>query len=469
MKKSLFLKFLLTYILFGALAFTVIATLSSRLTYNYLIREQAENLYSEATLISTTYSDDENAALSEEIINEQMKAVSEFLHVDIWLVDRNGQIISDSNQEAEKNQVIPNFDPTMTGNRRYLTGTYHDMFTDPVLTVSAPITRRYTTSGYVLIHMPIAHILNSQYQILNIVYITGLILFALSLLILLVFYFIVYRPLKKITEGATKYAAGDYKYKIETSSHDEMGYLAETLNFMSDEIAKADDYQRQFIANVSHDFRSPLTSIKGYLEAFLDGTIPPELQEKYLIRLIAETDRLTKLTHSMLSLDSIDSKGFLNRANFDINRMIRDVLASFEMTCQKKGLSFALTFADKKEMVYADYSKIQQVLYNLVDNAVKFSNPDTEIQIRTEIRGSKVFITVKDSGIGIAKKDLGKIWDRFYKTDLSRGRDKQGTGLGLSIVKSIINAHGENIDCVSTQNVGTEFTFTLPPARYDAE
>jgi signal transduction histidine kinase len=109
------------------------------------------------------------------------------------------------------------------------------------------------------------------------------------------------------------------------------------------------------------------------------------------------------------------------------------------------------------------------VLYNLVDNAVKFSNPDTEIQIRTEIRGSKVFITVKDSGIGIAKKDLGKIWDRFYKTDLSRGRDKQGTGLGLSIVKSIINAHGENIDCVSTQNVGTEFTFTLPPARYDAE
>ena len=118
-------------------------------------------------------------------------------------------------------------------------------------------------------------------------------------------------------------------------------------------------------------------------------------------------------------------------------------------------------------MVYGDYAKLQQVLYNLIDNALKFSDPSTSILIRTGRSGTKVFVSVKDSGIGIRKRDLQKIWDRFYKTDQSRGRDKQGTGLGLAIVKSIVSAHGENIDCVSTEGVGTEFTFTLPTAQQE--
>ncbi|MCR5009089.1 MAG: HAMP domain-containing histidine kinase [Oribacterium sp.] len=465
MKKSLFLKFIAAYIIFGVLGFSVVAILSSRLTYRYLVQERANSLYSEATLIATTYSETKDTSLSEAVVTEQMNAVSTFLDADIWIVDRNGVILSDAGKEGYKGQQIEAFDTTRTGTR-YEVGTYHDMFQSEVLTVMAPVTRDYVTNGYVIIHNSIDNILSSQYEILNIVYITALIIFILSLFILVVFYIIVYRPLNKITVGATKYAAGDYSYKIETKSRDEMGYLAETLNFMSDEISKADDYQRQFIANVSHDFRSPLTSIKGYLEAILDGTVPKELEEKYLKRLISETERLTKLTQSMLNLGTLDKKGFLSRTNFDINRVIRDVCASFEMTCQQKEIVFELTFAEKKEMVYGDYPKIQQVLYNLIDNALKFSNPKSSIKITTGSRASKVFISVKDTGIGIPKKDVQKIWDRFYKADQSRGKDKHGTGLGLSIVKSIINAHGENIDCISTEGVGTEFVFTLPVAYY---
>jgi integral membrane sensor signal transduction histidine kinase len=194
----------------------------------------------------------------------------------------------------------------------------------------------------------------------------------------------------------------------------------------------------------------------------LDGTIPRDMEEKYLERLIAETDRLSKLTQSMLSLNKLDEEGMLNRSNFDINRMIRQVCSSFEMQCAKKSLQFSLIFAEKKEMVYGDYPKIQQVLYNLIDNAVKFSKEGTEICIRTEKKGTKVFTSIKDQGIGIPKKDTQKIWERFYKTDLSRGKDKRGTGLGLSIVKGIISAHKEHIDCISTEGVGTEFSFTLP-------
>ena len=164
----------------------------------------------------------------------------------------------------------------------------------------------------------------------------------------------------------------------------------------------------------------------------------------------------------MLSLNRLDTDGSLMRSNFDINRMIREVCNSFEMQCAKKSLQFSLIFAEKKEMVFADYPKIQQVLYNLIDNAVKFSREGTEIFVRTEERGAKVFIAVKDQGIGIPKKDVQKIWERFYKTDLSRGKDKGGTGLGLSIVKGILTAHQEHIDCVSTEGVGTEFSFSLP-------
>ena len=299
---------------------------------------------------------------------------------------------------------------------------------------------------------------------LNVVYITAAILFILSLIILLVFTKTVYFPLQKITEGANEYAAGNLEYRIDLNTRDEMGYLAGTLNYMSGELNKLEEYQRNFIANVSHDFRSPLTSIKGYLEAIIDGTIPPEMYEKYLTRVISETERLTKLTQGMLTLNSLDSKGYLSRSSFDINRVIKDTAASFEGTCEKKNINFELTFSDSMQMVYADLGKIQQVLYNLIDNAIKFSHQDSTIYIQTRIKNEKIFVSVKDTGIGIPKDSVQKVFDRFYKSDLSRGKDKKGTGLGLAIVKEIIQAHGENIDVVSTEGVGSEFIFSLPLA-----
>ena len=299
---------------------------------------------------------------------------------------------------------------------------------------------------------------------LNVVYITAAILLILSLIILLVFTKTVYFPLQKITEGANEYAAGNLEYRIDLNTRDEMGYLAGTLNYMSGELNKLEEYQRNFIANVSHDFRSPLTSIKGYLEAIIDGTIPPEMYEKYLTRVISETERLTKLTQGMLTLNSLDSKGYLSRSSFDINRVIKDTAASFEGTCEKKNINFELTFSDSMQMVYADLGKIQQVLYNLIDNAIKFSHQDSTIYIQTRIKNEKIFVSVKDTGIGIPKDSVQKVFDRFYKSDLSRGKDKKGTGLGLAIVKEIIQAHGENIDVVSTEGVGSEFIFSLPLA-----
>lgn len=463
MTNSLYYKFILGYLVFGLLGFATIATFSSHITDRYLIREQSEALYDEANQIASDYSSmyrGKNMDLTASY--PQLVGTAKYLHAQIWIVDRQGKIVADSNSSKKAGTVIDSFDPTSTGNKPYAIGDYYGQFGYDVLSVYAPITGNYTTYGYVVIHLPLSLLHENRDGILNILYITSAVVFALSLIILLVFTKTVYFPLKKITEGANEYAQGNLGHHIDVNTHDEMGYLAATLNYMSDELGKMEEYQKTFIANVSHDFRSPLTSIKGYLEAILDGTIPPEMYEKYLNRVITETERLNKLTQGMLTLNSLDSKGYLKRSNFDINRVIKDTAASFEGTCEEKNINFDLTFSDNIQMVYADLGKIQQVLYNLIDNAIKFSYQDSTIYIQASGKYEKIFVSVKDTGIGIPKESIKKIWERFYKTDLSRGKDKKGTGLGLAIVKEIVQSHGENIDVISTQGVGTEFIFSLP-------
>ena len=297
-------------------------------------------------------------------------------------------------------------------------------------------------------------------------YLTLLLIFICATLLLIIIGFEVYIPIRKMIKGADAFAEGNFSYKIPVHKNDEIGYLAASLNYMANELNTLEDDQRKFISNVSHDFRSPLTSIKGYVEAMLDGTIPPEMQEKYLNIIVFETDRLSKLTQSLLELNKYGNHGtMLDVSEFDINQLIKMTCLTFEGTCKAKRISFHLILAGKTLYVKADMSKIQQVVYNLIDNAIKFSHHDSEITIETTKKSEKVFVSVKDTGIGIPKDSQNKIFERFYKTDLSRGKDKKGSGLGLSIVKEIIQAHDENINVISTEGVGTEFIFTLPAAQ----
>ncbi len=464
-RHSLYLKFIAGYLVFGILGFVAVSTISARMMYRHQVEETAEAMYDEANLIAASYSSVyQGSGQALDSAYPQLRAVAEFVKAEIWVVNRQGIVVVDSNQSGRSGMKIEGFDPTARGNRSYMISNYYGLFPHDVVSVSAPITGNYTTYGYVLVHMPLSQIWDASGRSLNIIYISSGIIFLLSLLILGIFTKTVYLPLKKITEGANEYAAGNLEYQIDLHSHDEMGYLAATLNYMSSELDKMEEYQRNFIANVSHDFRSPLTSIKGYLEAIIDGTIPQEMYEKYLTRVITETERLTKLTQGMLTLNSLDSKGYLSRSNFDITRVIKDTAASFEGTCSAKEITFDLTFSDSPMMVYADLGKIQQVLYNLIDNAIKFSHQDSQIYIQAYTRNEKIFVSVKDTGEGIPRESVKKIWERFYKSDQSRGKDKKGTGLGLAIVKEIIQAHGENIDVVSTEGVGSEFIFSLPRA-----
>ena len=312
------------------------------------------------------------------------------------------------------------------------------------------------------IHYEIADLHKEADRYLNISYVELLILLLLSLIILIFFTEIVYLPLRRITKATEQYAAGNMHYELTADSEDEIGYLAASLGYMAQKVASSEDDQKKFIANVSHDFRSPLTSIRGFLQAMLDGTIPPEMHEKYLGIVLNETDRLTKLTNDLLTLNNLNTKGMiLNWTDFDINATIRQVAASFEQTCLKKEITLELILTGSVLYVNADKDRIQQVLYNLIDNAIKFSRSSTSVRLETYEKHRKIFVSVKDHGIGIPRGEQDAVFERFYKTDLSRGKDKKGTGLGLSIVREIVRAHNENINVISTEGVGTEFIFTL--------
>lgn len=438
----------------------------------HMTTEKADTLYREAALLSTDYAEDyyrSKTASSLETIHSHLSAIATYLDAEIWMIDIDGKVILDTGKKLvdpeENTHIVEEFDPTSFGTSYYMTGDFFDEFSEETLSVISPINYNLRVRGYLVIHTSLDVLRAEKEETLNIMYITLAALLVISLIALLMVGYIIYSPLKKITRATSEYAAGNLTYQVEVEAEDEFGRLADSMNLMAKELNEMEEYERKFVANISHDFRSPLTSIKGYVEAMMDGTIPVEFQEKYFNIVLFEADRLKKLTEELLTLNSFGSKrGMLEITTFDINAVIKNTAASFEGRCTERKISIELLFESWHQPVKADIGKIQQVLYNLIDNAIKFSNDNSSIEVETTVRHEKVFVSVKDHGVGIPKESQKKIWERFYKTDSSRGKDKRGTGLGLAIVKEIIQAHNEHINVISTEGVGTEFTFSLPKA-----
>lgn len=464
-------KFLMLYIFIGIFGFFLITLGGSSLVENRLESSLSTSLYQEAQYISeSSLVKQELTDLNIKNLKESLSATAEFQNALIWLISPDKELIFSTGEELSESASLSleRFDMSAWGSRSYQIGNFFGYFGNDQLSVVAPVTSDPDRSilGYVAIHYDITGLYQDRSSILFIMQIIFLICYAMTSLLLWAYSYYIRRPLAKIMKGAGEYASGNLEYRIDVTSDDELGYLAQTLNYMSDKLNRNGEYQRKFIANVSHDFRSPLTSIKGYVNAILDGTIPYEMQERYLKIISFESERLEKLTRSLLTLNELDiKKRMMHLHRFDINDTIKNTAATFEGICSNRQIRLELLLCGKELFVNADMEQIQQVLYNLLDNAIKFSDDNSSIQIETTVKNGRVFVSVKDHGTGIPKESLTKIWDRFYKIDASRGKDRKGTGLGLSIVKEIINAHNQHIDVISTEGIGTEFIFTLEKIR----
>ena len=473
MKKSLYFKFLIGYIIFGFFGFIAVSTFTTAMIRGEVEREQAKALYKEANLVASTCAADlYNSEATLETVKYHLDTLDTYLDAELWIINPSGRMVLDSGKELDVDTevIVEGFDPTITAGSYYTTGRFFDYFQEDMMSVIAPITSEYKVKAYVVIHYPMSNIRETVNEFAVIAYIELSVVLFLSIIIILFFTNFVYKPIRKITTATEAYASGNMHYPLQVDSNDEIGYLAASLSYMAGQVAQAEDNRKKLVANISHDFRSPLTSIRGYLEAMQDGTIPPEMYDKYLQIVINETDRLTKLTNSLLTLNNLNTKGMiLEKTDFDINQIIRNTVASFEGTCRNKKIGVEIILTGEEMLVLADQGRIQQVIYNLLDNAIKFSHNNSVIEVETTEKKNKIFVSIKDHGIGIPKEEVKMVWDRFYKSDLSRGKDKKGTGLGLSIVKEIISSHEENINVISTEGVGTEFIFSLEKSDKNEE
>lgn len=342
-------------------------------------------------------------------------------------------------------------------------GTINNIFPSYVFMIGTPLQINDNFLGVIYLAVPIDQLLREieeSYRILVL-----FTCFSILLLFSLIYLFTqkITLPLSKVTSGAKIMASGDYKQEIEIYADDEIGDLATILNDMASSLDNNDKKSIEFISNISHDIRSPLTSIQGFLQAIIDGTIPDDKKEGYLNIVLEETQRVILLANNLLDITKLEyhtKKESL--INFDVNELIRCIAISFETRVLEKKIQINLIFEQPNVIINSNKEKLQRIIYNLLDNAIKFSPNDKKVYIATTSRDNKIYISVKDEAHGLSEIEQKKVFDRFYKTDHSRGKDKSGSGLGLSIVKELVLSLGGTIHIVSSIGNGSEFIITLP-------
>lgn len=317
----------------------------------------------------------------------------------------------------------------------------------------------------IVLSTPINEIHKTRSSVYRFFVVSTMISIIISIMLVYVFSRKITNPLKDIRDAVRDISDGEFEKRLTPKSKDEIGELAASFNQMASALENLEQMRRGFIANVSHELRTPMTSIGGFVEGILDGTIPEDRQKEYLEIVRNEITRLSKLVSDLLDLARMESgQSPVKFSVFDINELIRRTIIRMENIITEKNLEVAVNF-ESEALVYADPDSIERVLINLAHNGVKFTPRGGIIGFGTRITDEKVIIYVEDTGSGIPEGEIDRIWDRFYKADASRSQSIPGTGLGLSIVKNILNEHKEKIWIESEEGKGTTFYFTLKRAE----
>ncbi|NLY61362.1 MAG: cell wall metabolism sensor histidine kinase WalK [Clostridiales bacterium] len=437
-----------------------------------MIRTTEEELIREAKELNRHYELYDRGWVSREYMELISDGITSYENTSIWVVRVVGDIgllqfqynprgTTDREMEVtpfSKEEIIN----VLSGNIIKNIGKFGDRFSAPVLTVGIPLKISGKIRGAIFFHTPIEELDLILYDIYADIWKATLFSAALAAVLLYWMSRRISKPLSQMSEVSREIASGNYKRRVKVSSKDETGQLAISFNAMADSLEKLEDMRRTFVANVSHELRSPLTSMRGYIQGVLDKTFDPEEQEKYLTIALEETQRLNKLINELLDLSQIESGQFpLNIISFDINEQLRRLIIAQEERINAKEIDVVIEFESNKCMVKADPDRIKQVIINLLDNAIKFNRQQGKIIIKTWKKRGKVYVKIQDQGIGMPKDEIANIWDRFYQVEKSRTGQERGTGLGLSIVKKIIEEHHENIWVNSSPGEGSAFIFSL--------
>ena len=348
------------------------------------------------------------------------------------------------------------------------TGAIPELYDESRYFVSVPIVSHRTGAdiGLVIVSMPTGDTQALMEGIADIQVTVSLLVILIAVVVMSVSTRNECRPLREMAQAARDFGHGNLKARVRTGGHnsEEVDELAVAFNNMAESLEKSEYQRQEFVANVSHELKTPMTTIGGYVDGMLDGTIPPERHRYYMQIVSDETKRLSRLVRSMLDISRLQDQGGIpeeKKTRFDMEECVGEVLITFEQKIVSKNLDVQVDLPDHPVYTRADKDAVTQVVYNLLDNAVKFCTQGGALGVRLCIGGSKIYVTVSNEGHTIPAEELPLVFDRFHKIDKARNRSQEGWGLGLYIVKTLVCSHGENISVASREGK-TEFTFTMP-------
>ncbi len=448
--------------------------ISFQITVRNLLKEQImEDMGNNANAIcdlATAYSTDGGILSENFVVN--LSVSNRISGADAVVCDITGRLLICSDSPLGCNHRGMTIDENylnkiLTQKTVQSTGLIQGLYPQPRYMVAQVIQNRHNIPiGIVLVSSPVSQTDSILNELAHIYLLISILVVLAVVIITTVYLRRQNAPLRAMANTARAFGHGqlEARVQVDKSSSEEMQALALAFNNMASSLQKSEYQRQEFVANISHELKTPMTTISGYIDGMLDGTIPQEKHKDYMELVSRETKRLSRLVRSMLDISRLQDQGGIpedKKSRFDLTETVGQVLISFEQAITKKKLQVQVDMPDLPVYTLAAQDAITQVIYNLTDNAVKFCPKEGILGIHLRQGGNKIYFSVSNTGDTIPPQELSLMFDRFHKLDKSRSENRDGWGLGLYIVKTIVDSHGENIS-VTSQNGVTEFTFTLP-------
>lgn len=399
-------------------------------------------------------------------LSSPLERLAESFDGNILVTDVNFRVVlcSDNSSCEHMDKTLPTaFHAPLKNGSLFTVSRVNDFYSEAQYCSGTVLKQNATVIGYVIVTSSAKELVQYIIENVQISLISGLSVMMVAFVVLYLMTYRMVRPLRQMAVATRQFSQGDFSYRIKVSGKDEVAELAAALNGMASSLSAFEDAHRSFVGNVSHELRTPMTTISGFIDGILDGTIPPERHGEYLHVVSDEIRRLSRLVQSMLDLSRIDTGALkLRPVSFDLTAVVCSTLVLFEQRIEEKGVQIEGLDTCSPQFVVADYDLMQQVVYNLIDNAVKFTENGGRLRLQVLRKQDRTYCMIRNSGEGIPSIELPHIFERFYKSDRSRGLDKHGTGIGLYIVKTLIDLHGGEITVSSREREYAEFTFWLP-------
>ena len=453
-------------IIFSFLIIGIAFGIASRRVFLSETQEQVKSSSRELAAIATAYAREDDLRAPE--LGMTLTAVAGSTGQHIFISDACGSIVACSDPRIS----CPHLGSVLSEELRdslpaegstSQSGDLHDLLPRNCYTVITALTAADgALIGHLFVSQNTEEALSIWASILPLFFIISLLVLLLALSLGFANFRYQAQPLREMAEAARRFGRGDLSARVEIERDDEMGELAEAFNSMADSLEKSESRRREFVANVSHELKTPMTTIAGFADGILDGTIPPESEKKYLQTISSETKRLSRLVRSMLELSRLQAgdPAEMLKQSFDISELLRRTIVNFADKIEERRLDVDFQVPEDPIMVLGNADAITQVVYNLFDDAVKFSKDGTSLGVSLRKDNAKAYVSVRNHGSTIPESEIPLLFERFHKSDRSRSQDRDGVGLGLYIVKTILNNHGEDIAVTSRQGV-TDFVFTL--------